>query len=221
MKKSRLLGTMLTCIFVSVSSSTNAASIVSSTFDSDLDGWTKSSASIINLTYVANGGNPGGYIQSVDTGPTEGVIIAPSKFLGDWSSLNGNDALSWDFKLIDPGTSPGAISELRASISGPGGSATFFSGITPVLGSWINIDAPIIESAWTIQTGSWVALLSDVTQLGLNMDVLYSGGVPGDMTGIDNVVLSGVPGVPIPASVWLFGSGLLGLIGIARRKQAA
>jgi len=27
--------------------------------------------------------------------------------------------------------------------------------------------------------------------------------------------------IPVPAAVWLFGSGLLGLIGIARRKQAA
>jgi hypothetical protein len=27
-------------------------------------------------------------------------------------------------------------------------------------------------------------------------------------------------GIPIPAAVWLFGSGLLGLIGIARRRQA-
>ena len=27
--------------------------------------------------------------------------------------------------------------------------------------------------------------------------------------------------VPVPAAVWLFGSGLLGLIGIARRKKAA
>jgi hypothetical protein len=26
--------------------------------------------------------------------------------------------------------------------------------------------------------------------------------------------------VPVPAAVWLFGSGLLGLIGVARRKQA-
>ena len=26
--------------------------------------------------------------------------------------------------------------------------------------------------------------------------------------------------VPVPAAVWLFGSGLLGLIGMARRKQA-
>ena len=30
-----------------------------------------------------------------------------------------------------------------------------------------------------------------------------------------------VSAVPIPAAVWLFGSGLLGLIGIARRKRAA
>ena len=27
--------------------------------------------------------------------------------------------------------------------------------------------------------------------------------------------------VPIPASVWLFGSGILGMIGVARRKKAA
>ena len=27
--------------------------------------------------------------------------------------------------------------------------------------------------------------------------------------------------VPVPAAIWLFGSGLLGLVGIARRKQAA
>jgi hypothetical protein len=26
--------------------------------------------------------------------------------------------------------------------------------------------------------------------------------------------------IPIPASVWLFGSGLLGLVGVARRKKA-
>ncbi len=31
----------------------------------------------------------------------------------------------------------------------------------------------------------------------------------------------GAPTVPVPAAVWLFGSGLLGLIGIARRKARA
>jgi len=33
---------------------------------------------------------------------------------------------------------------------------------------------------------------------------------------IDNVVITAVP---IPAAVWLFGSGLLGLVGISRRKK--
>ena len=27
--------------------------------------------------------------------------------------------------------------------------------------------------------------------------------------------------IPVPAALWLFGSGLLGLVGIARRKKAA
>lgn len=35
----------------------------------------------------------------------------------------------------------------------------------------------------------------------------------------DNIVLDGgVSTVPVPAAVWLFGSGLIGLIGVARRK---
>jgi hypothetical protein len=41
-----------------------------------------------------------------------------------------------------------------------------------------------------------------------------------DPTGTDYVQLSVVSTVPIPASVWLFGSGLLGLMGVARRNTA-
>ncbi len=29
-----------------------------------------------------------------------------------------------------------------------------------------------------------------------------------------------ISAVPVPAAVWLFGSGLLGLVGVARRKAA-
>ena len=39
-----------------------------------------------------------------------------------------------------------------------------------------------------------------------------------------NVTLNGVaappPEIPVPAAVWLFGSGLLGLVGVARRKKS-
>ena len=37
---------------------------------------------------------------------------------------------------------------------------------------------------------------------------------------IDDMVIS-YSSVPIPPAVWLFGTGLLGLIGVARRKKAA
>jgi hypothetical protein len=39
-------------------------------------------------------------------------------------------------------------------------------------------------------------------------------------TQLDNISLSTSP-VPLPAAVWFFGSGLLGLVGIARRKKTA
>ncbi len=36
-----------------------------------------------------------------------------------------------------------------------------------------------------------------------------------------NAMVAEVQAVPVPAAVWLFGSGLLGLVGIARRKKVA
>ena len=35
-----------------------------------------------------------------------------------------------------------------------------------------------------------------------------------------NILEVDVQVVPVPAAVWLFGSGLIGLIGVARRKAA-
>ena len=41
-----------------------------------------------------------------------------------------------------------------------------------------------------------------------------------DVPAFDNTSMS-VNAVPVPAAVWLFGPGLIGLIGIARRKKTA
>ena len=53
--------------------------------------------------------------------------------------------------------------------------------------------------------------------------ISYEGsGWPNNYVLTYNVTFTDVtPAVPIPPSVWLFGSGFLGLIGIARRKKAA
>jgi hypothetical protein len=40
-------------------------------------------------------------------------------------------------------------------------------------------------------------------------------------TGVVRVASGSISSVPIPATVWLFSSGLLELVGLARRKKAA
>lgn len=50
-------------------------------------------------------------------------------------------------------------------------------------------------------------------QSGFNVDTIY-GTAGGDFAQYTNPI-------PVPAAVWLFGSGLLGLVGIARRKKSA
>jgi len=61
------------------------------------------------------------------------------------------------------------------------------------------------------QSATFTLGIAGVTALSTISDVVFSFG-----TGPETVV-----GIPIPAAVWLFGSGLIGLVGVARRKLAA
>lgn len=70
-------------------------------------------------------------------------------------------------------------------------------------------------------------LAATSASLGLGYDINgnYIGGTPFDgIRGLVNIgsgnslTVTSVSAVPVPAAVWLFGSGLIGLIGIARRK---
>jgi hypothetical protein len=54
---------------------------------------------------------------------------------------------------------------------------------------------------------------------GLEQIVISAPDTLGFGTSVDNIVINGAPIVPIPAAVWLFGSGL-GLLGWFRRKKA-
>jgi hypothetical protein len=56
-----------------------------------------------------------------------------------------------------------------------------------------------------------------VVQIGFNNLV---GNYDGSGRFYDNVNFAQAPAVPVPAAVWLFGSGLLGLVGVARRRKA-
>ena len=61
---------------------------------------------------------------------------------------------------------------------------------------------------------------ADSTLLSLAFRSTLNQGSIDESWGVDNLVISQtVNAVPVPAAVWLFGSGLLGLVGVARRKS--
>lgn len=111
-----------------------------------------------------------------------------------------------------------------------------------------NIDTNIVLSNYvseTINSGYHLYTMRlDITDNSGNMlsDALLSQSVP-DLTGtstsfmlefkldcctgrttvygsIDSLSIASISTVPIPSAIWLFGSGLVGLIGVARRKKA-
>jgi hypothetical protein len=60
---------------------------------------------------------------------------------------------------------------------------------------------------------SYADLLSDITSMDLRIGIHVQGYATGGSESFIN-------NVPVPAAVWLFGSGLLGLVGVARRRRA-
>ena len=103
------------------------------------------------------------------------------------------------------------ITELFSEFAGPGATNEILAPNAVPTGTW--------------QTVTYNTTLGGVVDGGLSLlfkaDCGASAGCAINAF-IDNVVIDTDTGVvPVPAAVWLFGSGLLGLIGIARRRKAA
>ena len=100
-----------------------------------------------------------------------------------------------------------------------------------------NSDTAIDMSGWRVAWGevpsinmgggapATIACQGGTCEIGDTYTLSYSAVVPpGDPSGFGGVLyaleMTGTI-VPVPAAVWLFGSGLLGLVGVARRKKSA
>ena len=194
----------------------NAAILSNSSFDIDTDGWTGTGSA---FSLENSGGNPGGYMQfnnNISGGYTFPGITAPTDYLGNWLSLNVTD-LFYDAKVFVTGSYVRRGS-YKVLISGPGGEARWNG---PMVSSkatdWLALNAQIIETDWTINSGSWNAILADVASLQISM-AYYTNTSSFEITGIDNVVLSSST-VPVPSTMFLLGSALIGLAGIRRFKK--
>lgn len=87
---------------------------------------------------------------------------------------------------------------------------------TPVLsGNWNELMRSTKDNSWSPESFN-LSLADNQSEVWV---AFWMDNGEGDYAKIDNVLVTATV-VPLPAAVWLFGSGLLGLIGISRRKVA-
>jgi hypothetical protein len=190
----------------------------------------------------------GDYIQTDGLTNINGILNVTSLYDLQGGTLSGNGQLNGDISVsggtVGPGNSPGLLSidgNYLQTISGilaielggliPGaeydvlditGSATLAGALdvelfdlgdglfSPKLGD--SFDILLAETL----SGSFDTFLLAELDEGLSFDVSY---LINEIGSTDVVRLSVVSSVPIPSAVWFFGSGLLGLLGMARHKR--
>lgn len=143
---------------------------------------------------------------------------------GHQSFTNGNHAIA------GTGTYNEATNTFSFSIASGGANASGGSDFTRDSASCQNGSTSIFGTVcgtWSGTTGDWEGLQVDLvfsedrsTFSGSVQGIEQSGsGLTANTTTI-NFSVNGVSEVPVPAAAWLFGSALIGLAGVGRRKSA-
>lgn len=171
-------------LFLTVGWASQAGALSFSTFDSGLDGWTGA-----DIRFVVSIGNPAGALEFQETYRANATYaLAPAKFLGDWSALDGTGDISYDHRvplLFSPGFY-GAAVEREIRLAGPGGAATWIGSLPAFNSSFVTVTAPLSESAWTVTSGTWQGLLANVTSFELRVDH-YNDLFGAERTQFDNI----------------------------------
>ncbi len=155
-------------------------------------------------------------------------------------SISANAASVYDFEISSGGIeTSGGITGLGFGILGVSGTftATFDTTISTIQFSKINVTTnPSSSFIFPDYNGTFDGLSFSGNQLVSLLGIYntYSGTFDGTNLNIAGVfndpyydgytynydISATVSSVPVPAAAWLFGSGLLGLVGIAKRKKA-
>ncbi len=197
------------------------------TVNGDIEGNPPSDA-----TYVGDDGilsSPGGTVwNSVPD------YVNTTGLLDEFGNPTGVGVI-WTGTNFGPAIDPAATNSLQDS--GTWGSGFDITGLNPNLTYDLSIYAMMnaggrvtdaVSSSWDFWTTAGPPTYAMPGVIGQDY-ALYTGLVPFDLgMGVYGIRLSNFDGavtgfqiraVPLPAAVWLFGSGLLGLLGLSRRKK--
>jgi hypothetical protein len=149
---------------------------------------------------------------------TQEAISIFRNFAFDGTDTAAGDTWTFTFDYAtNPGFGPAGATEVGAFIRVFDGAynllATDTLNTNTTSAEFLNGELSVtLNSAWT----------GGFFQVGFNNLVgnYDSSGMFYDNACLSNDGSCGAPPVPVPAAVWLFGSGLLGLVGVARRRKA-
>ena len=184
------------------------ASVINPSFEDGLTGW--------NITKSGNFGNS-----------TTGKVTDGERRMFMWSlttcALSGCGLRSFssgDYISLSQSLDMSSVDSITFDIElDPTGSSNYQSFMEAA----VYIDS--IE-VWSSQAGGMhqdvsidTILLTGIHALDFRIQAIGSGSdTQSDHLYIDNIRVNPASVVPVPAAFWLFGSGLIGLIGLARRK---
>lgn len=217
-------GCALAVYLIYLSNAAQAATAVLDTFDTGVGTWIENT-SLTAVGYSATGGNPGGYMTSNSSSGSFGTAGAQNNsadYTGlfpdgvwnisvDLNFFSGDFTEAWlRFRFQDASTNGWHISLEDTTFNPSWQTYSVFFDTT-----WS--DATAIANGWVKDTSSVGAAPAFSTLWGdvFSSEVRILGGEIMS-AGIDNYQTQVVP---LPAAAWLFGSGLLGL-GFIKRKRS-
>ena len=143
--------------------------------------------------------------------------------LDDDGSVPAEAITNGTFNLNASIDASGSLSSGSLSIGGTVASLGFNGGtlLTGNLTAFGFLDSggDPLEFLFSVTGGDAAGLYGSIGGIILSGGTGFTGDFNTDFTGNGSAAADVAP-VPLPAAVWLFGSGLLGLIGIVRRKKA-
>jgi len=208
--------------FVGSAAVDEAHAAVSSTFDTDADGWTAVGNGAGSIVYSPATGNPGGAVTITDVDNGYAYFQAPAKFLIP-GAYNGQ--LSFDLSVSATGPDPIAF---PVQVALEGNSLTLLLGLTNPTGSLVNYTFDLVETAgWRIVGSRNIVyspggtaptqaqlqgVLDNLTGIYINAD--HTNGTTGtgttEIATLDNVILT-----PEPSSL-----AMLGILAVAGARRA-
>jgi gliding motility-associated-like protein len=194
-----------------------ATAQITSTFDTDADGWTfyNAAATSIAITHNSASGNPGGYISvtyasasntsNANTNLNNQVWFAPPKFLGNHLVKSLGMNLKFDLQQSQAGTASGVDVVIQS-----GGTYIYFNlPVKPAVApSWSSYSLTLDETlGWIYSSGGTIATRSQIKGILTNVTSIEIRGTYATnasyTSGIDNVILEQRILTPAPVATSL------------------